>query len=110
MKILDYNKIAEEAQKQIEEQDWTLADWAGAQIATMIVTNIYVTSDIASGFGQDFNDLGFSVVSSPTRISLICEEDMTWIKIEPSVCRYEDLAGDIECILQAIQACFDSLW
>lgn len=110
MKELDLNKIATEAQRQIEEADYTLAEWAGVQIATMIVSNVYVTSNFTSGFGQDFNELGFSIISSPNRISLICDRDMTWIKVDPKICLYEDLAGDIECILQAIQACFDDLW
>lgn len=109
MKIHDYAEVTAEICRQIEERDYTIVDWCGVAVTTLIVANIYMTNDFMRGFGQDYKDVEISVISSPTRIAVIWAGSHTFIKCEPSVCVYEDLSEDIESILMCIQACLDEI-
>ena len=109
MKEIDLNVVVEEVTKQINETDYDITEWCGLEVAAMIVTNIYVTNDIMSGFGQDLRELDISIISSEQRISLIFQGASTYVKKDTAICKYESLDEDVYTILVMIQACFDKL-
>lgn len=119
MKITDYNAIAAEVVRQMPEKCPDLPAKIGQDNAVWCVMGIYLTNDQTSGYGQDFDISGFqdghqrkpklSVISSPTRVSVIDVNQMSYYQDRISICGYEDLEEDIAAILIYIQAAFDRI-
>lgn len=120
MKETDYNAIVAEISSQLEENDGDIVTLLGSERAKICVMGIYLSNDITSGYGQDFNvvtgivDSGhferLSVISSPTRISVVMAEGMSFYQSRESICGYESLQEDIANILVIIQTVIDRIY
>lgn len=109
MKELDSSVILREIDIQIDATEWSIEDILGKNIARLAVMGIYYTNDIVKGYGQDFNQYQFSVISFRTGVSVIWEGKSSSIKESFSLCGYDNLQQDIESILFMIQAAIDRI-
>ena len=99
--------------------DYTIDNLLGRERAIWCVLAIYQTNDVTRGYGQDWrvyvneNDIQrevkVSVISSPNRISVILDNQMSYYQDNYDVCGYEDLEEDITSILTMMQAAFDRI-
>lgn len=109
MKELDSKIVLAEIESQMQETGYDIENILGLSIAKIVVLGIYMTNDLTSGYGQDFRDLGLSVISSPRRVSVICGASMSMYKDSMPLCGYNNLSEDIASILNAIQAALDRI-
>jgi len=109
MKELDSTIVLNEIESQMEPAEYDIELLLGLSVAKMVVLGIYMTNDLTSGYGQDFRDLGFSIISSRYRVSVICGDCMAMYKDSLPICGYGSLSEDIASILNAIQAALDKL-
>lgn len=119
MKENDLTAIRDEIVRQLEEKTCTLVDYIGYENLVLCIMNVYLTNDITTGFGQDFavnnpevdteTPLRVSVISSPTRISIIIDNHMSYYKENEGVCTYESLEDDINEIFLLIQTTLDRI-
>lgn len=119
MKETDYNVIASEIDAQLNSGTCELPALIGSQASILCVMGIYLSNDITSGYGQNFNtDSGYSgegangkvsIISSPERISVITLDGMSFYKSDIPICGYESLDEDIANILIIIQAVLDRI-
>lgn len=109
MKELDSTIVLAEIESQMEETGYDIENLLGLSVAKIVVLGIYMTNDLTSGFGQDFRDLGFSIISSKYGVSVICEACMSMYKDSLPLCGYNNLSEDIASILNTIQAALDRL-
>lgn len=119
MKETNYNKIREEIASQLSDNGNSLVEFIGVENTILCVMNIYLTNDITTGFGQNFavnnpevdteTPLRVSVISSPTRISIIIDHNMSYYKENEGVCTYESLEDDINEIFLLIQTTLDRI-
>lgn len=107
MKELDSKIVLAEIESQMEETGYDIENILGLSVAKIVVLGIYQTNDLTSGYGQDFRDLGFSVISSRKGISVICGACMSMYKDSLPLCGYDNLSEDIASILNAIQAAIE---
>lgn len=120
MKETDYNVIASEIDAQLNSGNCELPALIGSQASILCVMGIYLSNDITSGYGQNFNvvtgivDSGhfgkFSVISSPNRISVVMAEGMSFYQSREMICGYESLQEDIANILVIIQTVIDRIY
>lgn len=103
MKVKDLNAIWTEAQRQVLMTEWDVRNYITDYQVVLAVFNIYMTNDIMKGFGQDFQH-GFSIITSPTRCSVIGGETASFWKDSVQICGYDNLQEDIESILIILQA------
>lgn len=104
---------------QLTNGDYTIDHLLGRERAIWCVLAIYQTNDVTRGYGQDWrvyvneNDIQrevkVSVISSPNRISVILDNQMSYYQDNYDVCGYEDLEEDITSILTMMQAAFDRI-
>lgn len=119
MKITDYSVIQYEIEQQLLEQDFTIEEYLSETAIVIAVANIYTTSDLISGFSQDFKyDVNpivpeqfkrLSIISTNVRISIILDGEMSYYKSDVPICGYENLTEDIGVILMDIQTVFDRI-
>lgn len=109
MKILDSTIVLTEIESQMQESGFDIENILGLSVAKIVVLGIYMTNDITSGYGQDFRDLGFSIISSRNGVSVICGKSMSMYKESFPLCGYENLTIDIASILNTIQAALDRI-
>lgn len=107
MKELDSKIVLAEIESQMQETGYDIENILGLSIAKIVVLGIYMTNDLTSGYGQDFRDLGFSVISSSRTVSVICDGSMGMYRDRFPICGYENLSVDIEAILNTIQAAIE---
>lgn len=107
MKELDSKIVLAEIESQMEETGYDIENILGLSVAKIVVLGIYQTNDLTSGYGQDFRDLGFSIISSRKGISVICGACMSMYKDSLPLCGYDNLSEDIASILNAIQAAIE---
>lgn len=106
MKVTNYEEIRKEVESQLITTDWLILDYLDLDDAILVVCNIYLTNDRLQGFGQDFRN-AISVISSPTRISVIVEGSSSFYKQTFPICEYNDLDADIGQILIVLQAAME---
>ena len=104
---------------QLTNGDYTIDNLLGRERANWCVLAIYQTNDVTRGYGQDWrvyvneNDIQrevkVSVISSPNRISVILDNQMSYYQDNYDVCGYEDLEEDVKSILTMMQAAFDRI-
>ena len=114
MKENDPTTIRNEIVSQLEEKTCTQDD-----NLVLCIMNVYLTNDITTGYGQEFAlesnvpdmppPIRVSVISSPTRISIIIEGHMSYYKQNDGLCLYDSLEDDITCIILTIQTAMDRL-
>lgn len=109
MKVLDSTIVLAEIESQMKETGYDIENILGLSVAKIVVLGVYMTNDLTSGYGQDFRDLGFSVISSRNGISVICGACMSMYKDSLPLCGYDNLSEDIASILNAIQAALDRI-
>ena len=109
MKILDSTIVLAEIESKMEETGYDIENILGLSVAKIVVLGIYMTNDITSGYGQDFRDLGFSIISSRNGVSVICGRSMSMYKDSLPLCGYDNLSVDIASILNTIQAALDRI-
>ena len=109
MKELDSKIVLAEIESQMEETGYDIENILGLSVAKIVVLGIYQINDLTSGYGQDFRNLGLSVISSPRGVSVICGDSMGMYKDRFPICGYENLSEDIASILNAIQAALDRI-
>lgn len=119
MKVTDYNVVAAKVSELLPEKCPDLLENIGEDNAIWCVMGIYLTNDQTTGYGQDFGvyeDVSLpeckdkvSVISSPTRISVIFGAQMSYYQDRMMICGYEDLEEDITNILLYIQTAFDRI-
>lgn len=107
-KIMDYTDVAREIARQLALNDYDIVEYLGYDLTLLAVLNIYETNDVCKGFGQDFHN-GWSVISSPQRISMIYGRKSSYYKVDDVICAYESLDDDIHEILMVIQAVIDRM-
>lgn len=107
MKELDSKIVLAEIESQMEETGYDIENILGLAVSKIVVLGIYMTNDLTSGYGQDFRDLGFSVISSPRGVSVICGGSLGMYRDSFPICGYENLSMDIEAILNSIQAAIE---
>lgn len=107
MKELDSKIVLAEIDSQMQETGYDIENILGLSVAKIVVLGIYMTNDLTSGYGQDFRDLGFSVISSQRGVSVICGGSMGMYKDRFPICGYENLSDDIAAILNTIQAAIE---
>lgn len=114
MKENDYSVIREEIALQIADSGNSLVEWIGVENTILAVMCVYLSNNLTTGYGQDFfvqnseidteNPIKVSVISSPTRISIIIDDMMSYYKENEGVCTYESLEDDVHQILMMIDA------
>lgn len=109
MKILDSTIVLAEIESQMQSTGYDIENILGLSVAKIVVLGIYMTNDITSGYGQDFRDLGFSIISSRQGVSVICGKSMSMYKDSLPICGYENLSIDVASILNTIQAALDRI-
>lgn len=119
MKENDPTAIRDEIVRQLEEKTCTLVDYIGYENLVLCIMNVYLTNDITTGYGQEFAldsnvpdmppPIRVSVISSPTRISIIIEGHMSFYKQNDGLCLYDSLEDDIACIILTIQTTMDRI-
>lgn len=109
MKELNSTIVLTEIESQMQESGFDIENILGLSVAKIVVLGIYMTNDITSGYGQDFRDLGFSIISSRNGVSVICGRSMSMYKDSLPLCGYENLSIDIASILNTIQAALDRI-
>lgn len=107
-KVTNYNEVMIEVKQQLIDQEWTITEYMPIDKATVIVTNIYMMSDLCFGFGQDVGN-SVIVISSLRRISVIYDGRCGMFKHHEDLCVYESLSDDISVILMVLQAAFDRM-
>lgn len=107
MKVLDSTVVLAEIESQMQATGYDIENILGLSVAKIVVLGIYMTNDLTSGYGQDFRDLDFSVISSPRSVSVICGASMGMYKDSFPICGYENLSVDIATILNTIQAAIE---
>lgn len=108
MKVTDFNQVKNEFIEQLETSEWTITDFVGEDIASLLLTNVYMMNDVAKGFGQDIPDT-LSIISSEKRISVILPAGMSFMVADDAICGYEDLQTDCNNILIMVQAVIDRI-
>lgn len=103
MKVTDLNVIADAVSDVVSEIGCDLSDYLDNSDVINCLTMIYVTGDRMTGHGQDFA-IGLSVISSPTRISIIGDGAMSFYKTDDPICQYENLNDDIIQIVTVVNA------
>lgn len=119
MKVTDYNVVSAMVSELLPEKCPDLLEKIGEDNAIWCVMGIYLTNDETSGYGQDFgvyDDISLpeclykvSVISSPTRISVILGSQMSYYQDRMTICGYEDLTEDLTNIMLYIQTAFDRI-
>lgn len=107
-KLMDYTEVAREIARQLALNEYDIVEYLGYDLTLLAVLNIYETNDVCKGFGQDFHN-GWSVISSPQRISLIYGRKSSYYKVDDVICAYESLTDDIHEILMVIQVVIDRM-
>ena len=108
MKVTDFNQVRNEFYEQLEASEWTIEYLVGEDIASLLLTNVYMMNDVTNGFGQDIPNT-LSIISSKKRISVILPEGMSFMVADETICGYEDLQSDCYCILIMVQAVIDRI-
>lgn len=114
MKVTDYSVIREEIAQQIADSGNSLVEWIGVENTILAAMSIYLTNDITTGYGQDFyvknneidseNPIKVSVISSPTRISIILDDLSSYYRENEGICNYNSLEDDVHEILMLFDA------
>lgn len=107
-KVTDYSTVATEIDAQLDATAYEIDALLGREIATLCVLNIYMTNDLCTGFGQDFNQR-VSIISSRQRISVIVDHHSSNFKDDFPLCQYVDLTDDVHEILMILQAAYDRI-
>lgn len=108
MKETDFNVLIVNATELLQMNDYDIVEDLGYDCAAVCVAMIYWTNDLITGFGQDYKGI-VSVISSPTRISIIKDGHHSYYRDNVSVCGYEDVVEDLQNIINIIQAVYDRL-
>lgn len=108
MKVTDYETVRGACADELMESGCSLVEFIGVENTILAMFNIYMTNDLTTGFGQDYkvtenaimegDVMHVSVISSPTRISVIIDGEMSYYKQAEGLCGYEDLTDDISNI------------
>ena len=119
MKETDYSVIQSAIEQQLLEHDFTIEEYLSEIAIVIAVANIYTTSDLISGFSQDFKyDVNpivpeqykrLSIISTNVRISIILDGEMSYYKSDVPICGYENLTEDIGVIMMDIQTVLDRI-
>ena len=108
MKVTDFNQVRNEVYDLLEASEWTITELVGEDIASLLITNVYMMNDVTNGFGQDIRGT-LSIISSQKRISVILPAGMSFMVAEEAICGYEDLETDCNHIMIIVQAVIDRL-
>ena len=118
-KVTVLDEVIQCIETQLTDGDYTIDHLLGRERANWCVLAIYQTNDVTRGYGQDWrvyvneNDIQrevkVSVISSPNRISVILDNQMSYYQDNYNVCGYEDLEEDVKSILTMMQAAFDRI-
>ena len=114
MKVTDYETVRGACADELMENGCDLVEFIGVENTILTMFNIYMTNNLTTGFGQDFrvtenaimegDEMHVSVISSPTRISILIDRNMSYYKQDEGLCGYEDLSDDIANIRIVIDA------
>ena len=107
-KVNDYNDVYNNVLAMLADDIWSITDYCDMNDAATIVTNIYMMGQTVRGFGQDLH-FGFSVISSPDRVSVIYDGYASFYKNDEPMILYEDLTVDLTCIMTTIQAAIERM-
>lgn len=102
-KVTDLNLIRDFARQELEEYGSLLLDFLTMEDATNCMTMIYVSNDLTSGYAQDYEN-NISVISSPTRVSIIYQGHHSFYKTDYPICMYEAIEEDMRIIRITIDA------
>ena len=105
-KETNYAVVQAEIERQLNEQPIPFESIVGREIAVLCILNIYMTSDLCRGFGQDFNQK-ISVISSPQRISVIFDGQASFYKDDTNICLYNDLSDDVGEIILVLDTAYE---
>ena len=103
MKVTDMSTVQVVATDLLENGGGTILDFLSIEDAAICLTMIYLTNDLTTGFGQDYQN-NISVVSSPSRIAILGFGRHSFYKVDDRICLYESLTDylrDINVVLDA---------
>lgn len=104
-KVTDLNEIKAMAAQNLAMHETVLTEYFSLEEASSIMTMIYITNDITASFGQDYLN-NPSIVSSPTRITIIYQGHMSFYQVDCPICDYLDLMEDLDFIRVTLDAAF----
>lgn len=103
MKETNIDNVRQTVSEAMEEENWLILNYVSKEVATLIVTNIYMMNDQTSGFGQDIGK-SISVIASRKKISVISEQRSSFYQADQPLCLYEDLDEDVSEIMMVLEA------
>lgn len=119
MKVMDYNVILAAVVDALADGFDDIPETFGADIAPILVANIYMMNNLTTGYGQDIRipdtcdlrgkPLKASVISAVDLISIILPEGASHWRADLPLCGYEDLTTDITNICVIMQAVLDRI-
>ncbi len=108
MKETDLNLVYTTAQDVLEQNEYDLVELIGRNIAAMAIANIYNMFDMTEGYGQNFPS-GVSLITGPSRVSVIVGNQMSFYKPVDDLVSYDDLEDDLCNIATMIQTVIDRI-
>lgn len=107
MKTYNYNEVATEVEKQLQEAEFTISELLSVNEIQILVFNIYITADMPKAHAFDcITPAGnLSLIWTETKLSLIYDGKATRRTLD-NLCIYESLEDDVAGILFNIELCF----
>ena len=108
MKIENLTELYDTIQDVIDSNHPTIIDYMSPQMLTYVVMNIYLNNDTSKAVTNHVNN-SITIIASPVRVSVICDDHSTNFRCRVPLCLYENLSDDIGNILSCIDICIDRL-
>lgn len=105
-KILNLTQVNEAAWDMLDGNDMLILDFLTREQAAKLLTALYETNDVASGYAVDYEN-NISVIASQTRISIIYQGHHSYYKHDGPICEYENLEDDLREILFVLTTALD---
>ena len=105
-KILNLTQVNEAAWDMLDGNDMLILDFLTREQAAKLLTALYETNDVASGYAVDFEN-NISVIASQNRISIIYQGHHSYYKHDGPICEYESLEDDLQEILFVLTTALD---
>ena len=104
-KITDFGIIQAAAQTVIADWGETYStDYMTEEDLVTLLTFAYLSNDTCVEVTRRVQESGITVIVSEKRVSVILNDESSYIKSVFPLCEYESIEFDIECILSAIEA------
>ena len=106
MKVTDYNVVLAAATKVLDRHTSLILDYLTMDQAAQCMTIIYLCSDLMDAITMDYTG-NISVIATPYRIAIRCIRRMSFYNGDTQICKYEDLADDMNEIVLRMDAALE---